>query len=165
MTLIFEHESGQVLGFDEKEIAKKVIDAAVDYIECPYESQVNIVLTGNEQIKEVNREFRKIDKETDVLSFPAIDFEKPGDFSIVDDDDEYFDMESGELMLGDMMISVDRVFSQAEEYGHSVKREYAFLIAHSMLHLFGFDHMTKEEAQEMEKMQKEILDELGITRD
>ena len=72
--------------------------------------------------------------------------------------------DSGELMLGDIVISADKVISQAEEYGHSRKREYAFLIAHSMLHLMGFDHMTEEDAKEMERLQEEILSQLHISR-
>ena len=73
-------------------------------------------------------------------------------------------MDTGELILGDIMISVPRVFQQAKEYGHSVKREFSFLIAHSVLHLLGYDHMEKEEAEIMEGKQRKALEELGITR-
>lgn len=165
MTLIFDNESGQTFPFEEKEAASKVIEAALDYIKCPYEAEINLMITDNEGIRHINREFRGIDKETDVLSFPSIEYEEAGNFDGLDDMYEVFNLESGELILGDMMISAQRVFSQAEEYGHSVLREYSFLIAHSMLHLFGYDHMTKEEASQMEAMQEEILNELGITRD
>lgn len=164
MTLIFCNESGQNLSFNEEKTAESVINAALEYIKCPYEAQINLILTNNQGIHKVNQEYRKIDKETDVLSFPAIEYEKAGDFSSVEDKDENFDLESGELILGDMMISIDKVLSQAEEYNHSPLREYAFLIAHSMLHLFGFDHMDDDEAKQMEKFQEEILEELGITR-
>ena len=75
-----------------------------------------------------------------------------------------FEPDSGELMLGDIVISADKVLEQAGEYGHSVKREYAFLITHSMLHLMGYDHMTEEEAKEMERLQEEILALLHISR-
>jgi probable rRNA maturation factor len=78
--------------------------------------------------------------------------------------EDYFDLESGELCLGDIVISIDKVYEQAQEYGHSLKREYAFLIAHSMLHLLGYDHMAQEEAAIMERKQEEILTRLGITR-
>ena len=77
---------------------------------------------------------------------------------------DYFDPETGELLLGDIVLSLDRVMAQAEEYGHSPRREYAFLIAHSMLHLCGDDHMEPDEAKEMERRQEEILDSLQITR-
>ena len=78
--------------------------------------------------------------------------------------ESYFDLDTDELLLGDIMISVDKVFAQAEEYGHSVTREFCFLVAHSMLHLLGYDHMTPEEAAVMEAKQAKALDELGITR-
>lgn len=85
-------------------------------------------------------------------------------FSFLEEAEEYFDPESGELLLGDIVISKEKVISQAEEYGHSLEREFAFLIAHSMLHLFGYDHMEEKERLEMEQMQKEILDKLCIRR-
>ena len=81
-----------------------------------------------------------------------------------EDDAECFEPDSGELMLGDIVISADKVLEQSAEYGHSVKREYAFLIAHSMLHLMGYDHMTEEDAAEMEHLQEEILKQLNILR-
>lgn len=164
MTLLFENESGKKFPFDEEKTAEKVMNTALDYIGFPYESQINLILTDNEGIHKINKEFRGIDRETDVLSFPSVEYEEAGRFDGFDEMDELFDLESGEFILGDMMISADRVFSQAEEYGHSELREYAFLIAHSMLHLFGYDHMTDEEAEQMEKMQEEILNELGIKR-
>ena len=99
-----------------------------------------------------------------MLSFPMIPFETPGDYDIVEEDESYFDLDTDELLLGDIMISVDKVFAQAEEYGHSVKREFSFLVAHSMLHLLGYDHMTPEEASVMETKQAKALEELGITR-
>jgi probable rRNA maturation factor len=101
-----------------------------------------------------------------VLSFPNLDFEREGEF-LIDEDNEAdcFDPDSGELILGDIMISVDRVKEQAESYGHSTKREFAFLVAHSMLHLCGYDHMEEGEAAVMEKKQEDILTGLGITRE
>ena len=165
MTLIFENESGQAFDFDAEETASKVIEAALDYKKCPYEVQVNLILTDNDGIRQINKEFRSIDKETDVLSFPSLEYEEAGEFDSFEESDEYFDLESGELILGDMMISVDRVLSQAEVYGHSLLRDYSFLIAHFMLHLFCYDHMTEEEAEQMQSMQEDILSGLGITRD
>ena len=94
-----------------------------------------------------------------------VDFPAPADYSVLEDDDSCFDPESGELLLGDIMISIPKAVEQAEAYGHSVKREYAFLVAHSMLHLLGYDHMTPEEAAVMEAKQEEVLQRLGITRD
>ena len=95
-----------------------------------------------------------------------IDFEKEADFSIVETDEaSYFNTATGELLLGDIMISLERVQEQATLYNHSVVREYAFLLAHSMLHLSGYDHMVEEERIRMEQMQEEILQSIGYTRD
>ena len=164
MTVIFEEEYSKNLGIDYKEIADKVINAALDYEKCPYEVEISITLTDNDGIHEINKEFREIDRPTDVLSFPMVDYECAGEFDFLEECDEYFNPESGELMLGDIVISLDKVEEQAEAYGHSALREYAFLIAHSMLHLMGYDHMEKEEADVMEFKQEEILKLLGIGR-
>ena len=93
-----------------------------------------------------------------------IEYETPGDLSGIEESADAFDPETGELMLGDIVISKDRVIAQAEEYGHSVRREYAFLIAHSMLHLLGYDHMDEEERKVMEDRQREIMEKAGIPR-
>ena len=98
-----------------------------------------------------------------------INFYTPGDVGGVSEEIEqspqdYFNPDSGELMLGDIVVSVEKVIEQAEKYGHSQERELAFLVAHSMLHLFGYDHMEAEETALMEAKQREILDQLGITR-
>lgn len=164
MTFFIDYETDIEIGIDYAALAKEVADKVLDMENCPYEASVNLVLTDNEEIKRVNTEFREILAPTDVLSFPMIPFETPADYDLVEEDDSYFDMDTGELLLGDIMISVEKVFSQAEEYGHSVKREFCFLVAHSMLHLLGYDHMTPEEAAVMEAKQSKALDELGITR-
>ena len=118
----------------------------------------------NDEIHEMNRDFREIDRATDVLSFPMLEYEKPGDFSHFESSQDCFDPETGELLLGDIVISKEKVLAQAEEYGHSAKREYAFLIAHSVLHLSGYDHMEDDERIEMENLQREILNKLNILR-
>lgn len=167
MTINFENESVHELDLPLEELARTVIDAALDYVECPYEAEVNLLITDNGQIQEMNRNFRRIDRATDVLSFPMVDYEEAGNFDFLEDDqvtEDYFHPETGELLLGDIVISAEKVLEQAREYGHSIKREYAFLIAHSMLHLAGFDHMEPEEAAVMEQKQREILERLEITR-
>ena len=164
MTLFFEKEGELKLDLPCKELAEKVINAALDYANCPYEAEVNLLLTMNNEIQEMNCNFREIDRPTDVLSFPMIDYEEAGNFDFLEDVMDAFHPESGELMLGDIVISKEKVISQAEEYGHSIEREYAFLIAHSMLHLFGYDHMEDDERLEMEQKQKEILEILQIVR-
>ncbi len=165
MTFYIEKETETDLGLDYKEIYEQVAKEVLDQEGCPYEVEVSLTLVDPEVIKDTNREFREIDRVTDVLSFPMIEYTTPGDFSNVEEDfSDCFNPESGELMLGDIMICLDRAREQAEEYGHSVKREFAFLIAHSMLHLLGFDHMEEDEARVMEAKQREALDHLGITR-
>lgn len=164
MTVDLENEAGQSLGIDCGALACEVAEKVLVMEKCPCEVQVNVVLTSEEEIQKVNLEFREINSPTDVLSFPAIPFETPGDFRILEGDDSYMDLDTGEIMLGDIMISVPRVIRQARDYGHSVKREYCFLIAHSMLHLLGYDHMTAEEAAVMEAKQEAALQALAITR-
>ena len=140
------------------------MEAVLDQEECPYEAQISLVLTDDDTIHSTNKEFRGIDRATDVLSFPMVDFPSPADYSVLEEDDSCFHPESGELLLGDIMISVPRAVEQAREYGHSVKREYAFLIAHSMLHLLGYDHMEDEERLLMEEKQEQALKYLHIER-
>lgn len=164
MSLFIEEESELKLPIDVEETAHLVVEAALDYIECPYEAEVNLLLTGEEEIHEMNNNFRQIDRATDVLSFPMLEFDEAGDFDKFEEMDEVFDPESGELVLGDIVICKEKVFQQAEAYGHSIRREFAFLIAHSMLHLFGFDHMVEEEREEMEAKQREILERIQILR-
>ncbi len=165
MTIVYEKEYDLELGIDYEKTAEKVINAALDHEKCPYEIEVGLTLTDNEGIHEINKEQRDIDLPTDVLSFPLVDYESPADFEKAEEFDDYWNPDSGELMLGDIVINLDRVRSQAEEYGHSYLREYSFLIAHSMLHLMGYDHINENEAAEMEKRQEEILVSIGITRD
>ena len=172
MTINFENEYEQqkleeVFAFDYKAVAEQVITAVLDQEACPYESSVEVIYTSNEAIREMNQEHRGIDRATDVLSFPMVDFGSPCDYDILEqpEADFYFDPDSGELMLGVFVLSILRIVEQAEEYGHSRKREYAFLIAHSMLHLLGYDHMTEEDAALMEEKQYQVLETLKITRD
>ena len=160
----YECETDISLELDCEALAKKVAQSVLELENCPYDSQVNLVLTDNSGIHEVNRQFRGIDAPTDVLSFPMISFETPADYQILDQDESFFDLDTEELLLGDIMISAERVISQAEDYGHSIKREFCFLVAHSMLHLLGYDHMVPEEADIMEQKQEAALEKLGITR-
>ena len=151
--------------FDYEELARRVVEFALDHEGFPYECEVNLTLTDNAGIHEINHEYRQIDNPTDVLSFPMLSYEEAGDFSKLEEDyDDNFNPDTGEIMLGDIIISVDKVFEQAESYGHSIEREFAFLILHSMLHLFGYDHMTPEEASVMEEKQRVILEKMQILR-
>lgn len=117
---------------------------------------INIILTTPENIRKANREYRNIDKETDVLSFPM--FEKDEINEIKKTKSEVFDV------LGDIIISIDRVKEQAEEYGHSFERELAYMTIHGFYHLMGFDHMTEEEKKEMREKEENVLGQLNIIR-
>ena len=165
MSFYLEEEVKVPFTFDYEALAKKVIDYCMEYIGFPYEAEVNLTLTDNEGIHVINREYRGIDRATDVLSFPMLEYVTPGDFAFLEEENsDDFNPDTGEALLGDIIISVDKVLEQAENFGHSAEREYAFLITHSMLHLFGFDHMQEEEAKVMEEKQREILLQLNILR-
>ena len=163
----FWDEITEEINEEELALAKKVIEHILQKEGCPFDCEVNLTMTNNDGIQAVNKEFRDMDKPTDVLSFPNCDFDTPGEFSQFRDEDVYFDCfnpENDYFVLGDIMISRDKMLAQAEEYGHGVTREYAFLIAHSVLHLIGYDHMEEEEAKHMEAKQNEYLNDSGITR-
>ncbi len=112
---------------------------------------VNIIIVDNKKIRKINKEYRNIDRETDVISFA------------LEDDDTFIELPI--RVLGDIYISIDKVKSQASEYGHSEKREICFLTVHGILHLLGYDHMNKDDELVMFSKQDRILDELGIRRD
>ena len=165
MSFYLEEECEVLFDFDYKELAQMVIDFCLEHEKFEYAVEVNLTLTNNEGIHIINKEYRQIDRPTDVLSFPLLSYDKPGDFSFLEDENEdNFNPDTGEVMLGDIIISVEKVFEQADEYGHSPRREFAFLITHSMLHLFGYDHMETDEAAVMEAKQKDILEGLNILR-
>lgn len=118
-------------------------------------AEVSVTLVDNDGIRELNREHRDIDRETDVLSFP-----------LGDDDGYEVDPDNDAIMLGDIVISLEKAAQQAEEYGHSYRREVAFLITHSLFHLLGYDHVNSEEEEKiMFGKQEKVLDKLGITRE
>ncbi|MBD5485315.1 MAG: rRNA maturation RNase YbeY [Lachnospiraceae bacterium] len=166
MTSYVENETKVDFPFDVQDILNKIMEAVTQMENCPYETTVNLLITDNAGIREYNKSYRDIDRETDVLSFPNISFDNEGDFSQVENmSADYFDPDSGELILGDIILSADRVLSQAQEYGHSILREFAFLTAHSMFHLCGYDHMEEREAAVMEEKQEAVLMNLGISRE
>lgn len=164
MTIMIEEETEVGFEFDYRKLAEEVITFALDYEHFPYETEVNLTLVDNETIQEINREQREIDKPTDVLSFPMIEYASAADFSEIEESDDNFNPDTGEAMLGDIVISVPKVLEQAENYGHSVRREFSFLIVHSVLHLLGYDHMTPKDAAFMENKQKDILNAMNILR-
>jgi len=151
-------------GLGEKNITalcRRVIKAALfeEKVEVPCE--ISVVITDDKGIQEINLAQRNVDKPTDVLSFPMHDY-KPGNFEVNAED---IDPDTGHLHLGDIVISAQRVEAQAEEYGHSVGRESAYLIVHGVLHLLGYDHVEDEEAKAvMRQKEEEILGKLGLLR-
>ena len=165
MRLFLEDEGALDLKLPYEELATKVADAVLDYEKCPYEAQVELLLTMNEEIRQMNLEFRGIDRATDVLSFPMTEFPSPADYAYLDTDDSSFDPETGELMLGNIVISKERAKEQAEEYGHSFERELSYMVVHSFYHLMGYDHMEEEPKKEMRQKEEYILKQLGITRE
>ena len=165
MTITIEEETPIPFSFEYKDLTERVINGALDFIECPYEAEVNVLFTDNTSIQEINKNNRDIDAPTDVLSFPIGEYPVPGNFDTLEEEQpEVFHPETGELMLGDIVISVERVVSQAEEFGHTFLREVIFLEVHGLLHLLGYDHIDDEERLIMEEKQRQIMDMLKIYR-
>lgn len=165
MTLALSFETENPFDFDAEALIRQVTEAVLESEDCPYACQLDVLLTDDEAMREINRSERGLDASTDVLSFPFISFPEPGDFTELEEDPMNFDPDSGELLLGDMVISLEKVRSQAEAYGHSPRRELAFLTAHSLFHLLGYDHEDEAERIQMEEKQEGILRHLGITRE
>ena len=167
MVFYVDNEVDAKFDFDIEEIASLVAAKVLEAEGCDHEVEISLIITDDEGIREMNNEFREIDRPTDVLSFPNVSYEIPGDFSVMDGEQniDLLNPDTGNIMFGDIVVNENRVREQAKEYGHSEKREFAFLIAHSMLHLCGYDHMEEDEAAVMENKQREVLEALGITRD
>lgn len=165
MTINLDFETEKRLELPLEEIITEICGAVIAYEHCPFSCEISVLFTDDEGIRIINRDSRGIDAPTDVLSFPMAEYESPGDFSIFrEGDPELFNPDTGDFFLGDIVLNLDRIESQAREYGHSERRELAFLTAHSMLHLFGYDHMAEGERSEMERRQREILEGKGYCR-
>lgn len=164
--LYIENESSESFAFDIRKTAENVCTQVLTNENCPFDAEIALTMVESNRIHEINLQYRGIDRETDVLSFPNLEYDSPGDFSCSGNAAaDIRDPQTGMVFLGDIMLNTNRVKSQAAEYGHSERREFAFLIAHSMLHLCGYDHMTEAEAGVMEARQEKALQDLGITRD
>lgn len=152
------------VGLFKRSYVKKVLETALTELGQPSEQlEVSLSFVSEEQIKQLNNEYRQVDNVTDVLSFPAIENPTRG---VIDVSAHSADLnpDTWLLSLGDIMICLPRAKQQAKEYGHSVKREVAFLALHSLLHLLGYDHMTEEDEQQMTALQTAVLDKLNIKR-
>ena len=167
MTYEISYEAAEPLDIPYEEIIKRVVDAALLQEKCPYEAEVSVTLTDADEVQRINREFRGMDRTTDVLSFPMAEYDKPADFDFLEEDEAFdcFNPETGEFLLGDIILNVAKIKEQAEAFGHSVTRELAFLTAHSMLHLMGYDHMEEEDRIIMEERQKLLMETLEIPRE
>lgn len=158
--LILEDEQDkEILTAEIKKAIEDVCNAVMSEEECDFDAEISVTLVDNDSIRQINKEQRDIDKATDVLSFPMLEFDADGNA-----DCEY-DMNGEFIMLGDIVISMEQARLQSEEFGHSFLREVAFLTAHSMLHLLGYDHVDDKDGEEiMCEKQEKILNSLGITR-
>ena len=156
LKIYFENEQELIpLTYKTKMLIRNAIEETLDYEQYGNLCEVSVSFTDNEGIRELNKKFRGIDRPTDVLSFPLFDYEGESEEPPVD-----------ELMgmLGDVVLSLEQAKAQAEEYGHSFEREVAFLTAHSMLHLLGYDHETGEEDEaDMRRRQSEIMARMGLS--
>ena len=142
----------------EEEIIRKVVKKVLKEEGIKHDVDVYITLTNNEEIRKINKEYRNIDKPTDVLSFPMYEREDIKTLRKPKEDDV-------EEILGDIVISVSKVIAQSKEYGHSYERELAYLTTHGMLHLLGYDHMEDDEKEEMREHEEAVLSKLNISRD
>lgn len=159
-TEIFFENTQDKLPIDEKlqELVQKIAEEALAYEGFGKKAEISVLFVDNEQIREINNDFRQIDSATDVLSFPMLDFD--GTKVIDGVGDSYL----GTVVLGDIVVSLERAASQAEEYGHSFEREVGFLVCHSMLHLLGYDHEKDEERAVMREKEEAILERMGLSR-
>ena len=149
---------------DEKygQYEQLIVKAAEAVLKCEnhgFDAEISVTLTDNEQIRVINSEHRGIDKETDVLSFPLYDFDVPSVFS-----EEQVLIDGDIRVLGDIVISVEKIIAQAKEYGHSTEREMSYMTVHSMLHLLGYDHMTDEDKKLMRSREDAVMEYLNIER-
>lgn len=157
--IFFENTQDKLSVDDElQQLVQLVADTALEHEGFDKKSEISVLFVDNEQIKEINNDFRQIDSATDVLSFPMLDFD--GARVIDGVGDSYL----GTVVLGDIVLSLERAAAQAEEYGHSYKREVGFLVCHSMLHLLGYDHENEDERSVMRDKEETILEKIGLVR-
>lgn len=166
--IIFNENIKVDFGFDIEKVSKQIVKEVMLSEKVNFDISVNISLVTSKKIKTINKVERGIDKVTDVLSFPNVSFKKPANFKVYINKDyidvSIVDLNTKTVFLGDVLINKEYVKKKSKEYGHSMKREFAFLLTHSMLHLLGYDHMKKNEETIMFKKQEKILERLKITR-
>ncbi|KEI97384.1 heat-shock protein [Clostridium botulinum A2B7 92] len=145
---------------------KEIIDYALKEEKVNIDYEVSVVFIDNNSIKEINKDYRNIDKATDVLSFPMLDYEKGEVFKDVYLNYEFdeSDLDEGNLVLGDIALSLEKAEEQSKEFGHSFLRETSYLTIHSVLHLLGYDHMEEDEKAIMRQREEEILKSFNLHR-
>ena len=154
MNLFIENHTNQSLNDKHKKIISDVVRFALELEDIHSEPEIGVHIVDNEEIKKLNKKFRSVDKETDVLSFPMIEFgDEPKNVLI-----------KKNILLGDIVISWPKVCEQAKEYGHTIEREIGFLTAHGILHLLGYDHISSEDEKIMFDKQEVILAKIGLIR-
>lgn len=146
IVVLFDNRQG-IIEITEQNMKaiEKAVEASLKVEGCEGDYEISVSFVTNEEIRELNRNYRNVDSETDVLSFPM--------------DDDVFE---GTIILGDIVLSTERIIEQAKDFGHSLEREMLYLTVHSMLHLLDYDHMTDEEKETMRKKEKEVMKELQV---
>lgn len=161
-TKIFIENEQSVLALKEEHVRllKKTVFMCLQDEDINLGCEINILITDDTSIRQINRQFRNIDRSTDVLSFPIVHM-KNGKILFEEED---FDMDEGLLLLGDIVISMETAQKQAGQYDHPLERELAFLVSHGVFHLLGYDHMEKDEETVMLSKQEEVLNKMGLKR-
>ncbi|MEN3245923.1 rRNA maturation RNase YbeY [Fructilactobacillus sanfranciscensis] len=156
---IYDETNGQV-SEDQKKLIKDVLDFAAKKIGLKANTEMSVTMVKNDRIQEINRDYRKVDRATDVISF-AIEDENDDEFPVMMSDEMKAEIPEN---IGDIFVSIDKVNEQADFLGHSVDRELGFLIVHGFLHLNGYDHMKPEDEKVMFDLQRKILNEYGLKK-
>ncbi|NLL70568.1 MAG: rRNA maturation RNase YbeY [Epulopiscium sp.] len=165
MTIWIENNTMMELPKGMEEQIENIVKTSLEQEEYPLSTEVSITFVDNQEIHELNKQHRGIDNPTDVLSFPMLDFaDQTKNIDSLVSFSECFNLDTKELILGDIIISLEKAKEQSELYGHSLEREIGFLVAHSMFHLMGYDHMTENEEKVMNEKQELILEKVGLVR-
>lgn len=161
MVLIEDMQSKVELSEKIRKLIEDVVEQSLRVENFTLPVEVSILIADNEGIKKINREHRNIDRETDVLAFPMLDFGDNHEFESYDAD---YDLDCDQLVLGDIVVSLEKAVEQSVEYQHSLEREISFLTAHAMFHLLGYDHETGENEKAMREKEEAVLEGLGLKR-
>lgn len=157
---IDEYDVNKIDIQDIEKFTEDILEFGLNYLKFPYDTDIDVSIVDGLRIKDINNTTRDNDNITDVLSFPLNEF---ANYELIEESC-CVDFESGRVQLGDIIINYDKVIEQAFSYGHSTRREYGFLLIHSLLHLLGYDHMNEDDEKLMFKKQEEVLERYGLCR-